>query len=466
MIRILFATGVLAVVSIVEIGRTPEPTESVTSGSLTINYTQVVPADTASEAARILSDSGMFAEGDYEISMALEDGVAILEIPLVVAEVSPDARVAYALYARVLSDVPGNSQPVAIRLTHEGSVLETVSPVRVLGEQVFEHEQDFLYHTTTFDAEQLADVAAFLRKRGFTQGDHSIISLATQEDAYVIEVNLSQDPSDPEVYEAQSELFQSELLHFQAELFDGAAVRIIGCAANRDRYAAADWFLAGHRPGMSIVKHQSVSVAFDETIGKEIATRAAKGMVRQGVAHFKGARTMLTRQDGEYQFTLFIDPTSEAIAGLEKSCHYWGRRVFDQLPDAKSMRQVYVNKQNEQLLSNEIRDGLGVEMGFHQNWLYYDQRISDETANQVRESLEAWIFGAESQGLIRLQVEAEDQLVIQILMPTEAVESFTAEDIAEFESELKTIPLGQMGHTIEFIDHSFETFPGFRWETQ
>ena len=43
MIRILFATGVLAVVSIVEIGRTPAPTQSVTSGVLTVNYTDDVP---------------------------------------------------------------------------------------------------------------------------------------------------------------------------------------------------------------------------------------------------------------------------------------------------------------------------------------------------------------------------------------------------------------------------------------
>lgn len=466
MIRILFATGVLAVVSIVEIGRTPEPTQSVTSGALTISYTEDVPEKTASEAARILSDSGLFREGDYEVSMAIEDGIAILEMPLAVAEVSPETRTAYALYARVLTDVPNNSQPVAIRLTHRGSLLETISPVRVLGEQIFEHKKDFLYHTGHLSAEKLNEVVTFLRQRGFIGSNHSIIALEMSEDAYVLEVSLSKDSNDPAVLEEQTELFNRELRRLQTKLFDGAAVRIIGCAANRDRYDEADWFLAGHRPGMSRIEHQTVSVAFDETIEEDTATRAAQGMVRQGVAHLQGARTMLVKRGDEYRFTLFIDPTDEALTELEITSHYWGRRVFDQLPDDAVMQQVYVNTQNQPLISREFREGLGAELQFHQNWLYYDPQVSDEDVNRVRESLEAWIFGPKSQGLIRIQIESEDQLVIQILVPAESIESFTPKDIAEVEAELKTLQLGQICHTIEFIGHDFKPHPGFRWETR
>ena len=413
-----------------------------------------------------MSESGAFAEGEYEVSMTIEDGIAILEIPLLITELSTEIRDAYALYARVLSDFPGNSQPVAIRLTNRGSLLETVSPVRKLGEQVFEFERDFLYHTGKLSEEKLREIVSFLKQRGFSNSDHSVIVLGMTEDEYSVEVCLSNDPIDPAVLAEQTELFHGELRRLQIELFDGAAVRIIGCAANRDRYELADWFLAGHRPGMSKIEHQSVSVAFDESIDEDTATRAAQGMVRQGVAHFSGARTMLVKQGDEYRFTLFIDPTDEALKGLEMSSHYWGRRVFDQLPGAAVMRQMYVNTQNQPLISREFRDGLGAELQFHQNWLYYDPRVSDEDVRLVRESLEAWIFGTESQGLIRIQVEEDDQLVIQLLMPAESIESFTPADIAEVEGELKTLQLGQMGHTIEFIGHDFEPYPGFRWETR
>ena len=467
MIRTLFAVGVLAVVSIVEVGRAPIEMESVTTGPLTVRYTNEVAESLASETARILSQSNMFAEATAaEISIVREDDVAVIVMPIVVDTVPPAARNAYAIYARILSDVAADSRQVVIRLTHKGATVENVSPVRALGENVFEYEQDFIYHTANLDPARLLEFAPTLKEHGFLMGDHSVLALKQLDEEYEIEVTLAKDPTDEGAFKSQTEFFDRMLSVFQTQLFEGAAVRIIGCAANHEPYDVANWYLAGFRPDAAQVTENGVTVAFAPNISENIASAVAKSLTRDGVQHVPNARVSLDKQDGDYGLTFYVNPTPEALAQLRQACTFWGQLVFSQLPNAELLRHTYVDTQNQPVLSREIRNGIGVELRYHTNYLFHDPVIPPDEVGQVQQGLVEWgVFRKESESVVLLQVGANEQLNVQLLLPeAEVAQKLGPTEINQLRDEIEATRLDELGCRVEFIDCDFNPYSNLRWD--
>ncbi|MEO1525129.1 MAG: hypothetical protein AAFX06_06815 [Planctomycetota bacterium] len=466
MIRMLFAGLVLVMVSIVEVGRSPEKLQSATSGRLTINYPDSVSPKTASEAVRILSESSMFAEDKvFELSMGNEDGTAILEIPIVVDALTPELRDLYAIYARLLTDL-GDSGPVAIRLSHNGSPIETVAAVRTLGERVFEYEKDFIYHTANLSPDRLNEIAPQLKERGFLGGDQSIIGLAMLDEEFVLEVNLAQDPSDPGAFETQSEFFNGILPVLQQEAFEFAALRIIGCSGSRERYESADWYRAGCRPGMSRMQENGVSLGYGETIAEDVARKVLFTLVDKDKAD-QNIRASLWREEDHFHFVVYVTRKPGDLAPLQTISTLVGRSVFEALPDAELLHASYVDTQNQPVVARQIREGIGTEVRFGRNLFFHHPDIAADDIQEVQRALnELGLYTEDTASLLRLWKGQEDQLVIQLLFPPETAASFSDEEVRQLEEEWSPKSVWQLGHRIEFVDYEFNAHPRLQWDTR
>lgn len=468
MIRTLFAISVLVVVAVVEIGRTPDSLRSVTSGSLTITYPGDISSKTATEAVRILSESELFGgDSTFELPLVREGDFAVLEIPIVIAEVTPEIRDACATYARVLTDLGGTEQ-VAIRLTHNGSQLETVQPVRILGDRIFEYENDFIFHSANLEASQLRAMAPVLKERGFLSGVHSVITLAKLDHEFALEINLAQAPSTPEILEAQSEVINGILPVLQEELFEFAAVRIIGCASDHTPYESANWYRVGHAPDRARVLDGGVSVAYDDSIAEPIALAVAKSLA-DGDDSSKKIRASLEQQTDGYRFTIFVDagPEDEEWVALKQVGPFIGRQVFDAIPDAELLRCRYVDIQNQPVVSHEILEGLGTEIRLGRNRFFHDASISADDIAAVQQGLkECGVYTEESSSAIRVKAEFDGQLAVQIVFFSETPDSLGEEEIESLEKELRRTSLWGLGHRIEFVDFDFQAHPNLSWNTR
>lgn len=248
MYRALIVIGLFSFVAISQLGerndsREPTPLQEKQHGKLTIQFPEGVATETVDAVGIILDQSALFDgidASDVHLSVH-DDGGVIVDMPIITEQVSPEVEAAFALYARLISDLANDSAPVRFRLFHQSNFLNVVDPMRPINAHQHFAQDTFFYYDKNISAAQMERFAQRLIDVQLVSKKHMIFELEKQGDAFTLVIQLAFDHNDADAM-ANADKFLAPIPEFlSTEVFDGAPVTLIGCNEARERFENVTW---------------------------------------------------------------------------------------------------------------------------------------------------------------------------------------------------------------------------------